>query len=144
MIGFRQQGEDNGHEPLLHEVTGQGKPIVLVPGILSGWLSWIPFAERLSKERNVIRVQLRSIELAEAGEPFPDDYGTCTEREAPLATVDGLGLDSFDLAGWSYGGHVALAFALEYLERVRTLTLIEPEASWILRKTGHARRGPGT
>ncbi len=34
---------------LLHEVTGQGDPIVLVPGGLSGWLSWIPFAERLSK-----------------------------------------------------------------------------------------------
>jgi pimeloyl-ACP methyl ester carboxylesterase len=71
------------------------------------------------------------------GEPFPDDYGTLTEREALRATVDGLGLDSFDLAGWSYGGQVALAFALEYPERVRTLTLIEPEASWILRETGH-------
>lgn len=124
---------------LLHEVTGQGEPIVLVPGGLSGWLSWIPFAERLSKERMVVRVQLRSIELAEAGEPFPEDYGTLTEREALLATVDELGLETFDLAGWSYGGHVALAFALEYPERVRTLTLIEPEASWTLRETGHAK-----
>jgi pimeloyl-ACP methyl ester carboxylesterase len=123
---------------LLHEVTGQGEPIVLVPGGLSGWLSWIPFAERLAKERMVVRVQLRSIELAEAGEPFPDDYGTLTERDALLATVDELGLGSFDLAGWSYGGHLALDFALEYPERVRTLTLIEPEAAWILRETGHA------
>jgi pimeloyl-ACP methyl ester carboxylesterase len=124
---------------LLHEVKGQGEPIVLVPGGLSGWLSWIPFAERLAHERKVIRVQLRSVELAEAGEPYPADYGTLTEREALLATVDELGLDSFDLAGWSYGGHVALAFALEHSERVRTLTLIEPEASWILRETGHAK-----
>jgi hypothetical protein len=68
---------------LLHEVKGQGEPIVLVPGGLSGWLSWIPHAERLSKVRMVVRVQLRSIELAEAGDPFPDDYGTLTEREAP-------------------------------------------------------------
>ncbi len=124
---------------LLHEVTGQGEPLVLMPGVLSGWLSWIPFAERLSKERMVVRVQLRSIELAESGNPFPDDYGTLTEREALLATVDELGLEDFDLAGWSYGGHVALAFALEYPERVRTLTLIEPEASWILRETGRAK-----
>lgn len=126
-------------KPLLHEVTGQGEPLVLVPGGLSGWLSWIPFAERLSKERRVVRVQLRSVELAEAGEPFPDDYGILTEREALLATVDELGLDSFDLAGWSHGGGVALAFALEYPERVRTLTLIEPEAPWILRETGHLK-----
>jgi len=123
---------------LLHDVKGEGEPIVLVPGGLSGWLSWIPHAERLSAERMVIRVQLRSVELAETGEPFPEDYGTLTEREVLRATVDELGLDSFDLAGWSYGGHVALAFALEYPERVRTLTVIEPSALWILRETGHA------
>lgn len=126
-------------KPLLYEVRGRGAPIVLMPGGLSGWLSWIPFAERLSEERMVVRVQLRSVELAEAGEPFADDYdGTLTEREALLATADELGLDSFDLAGWSHGGGVALAFALEHPERVRTLTLIEPEASWVLRETGHA------
>lgn len=123
---------------LLHEVKGQGEPVVLVPGGLSGWLSWIPHAERLSKERMVVRVQLRSIELAEAGEPFPEDYGVLTEREALHATVNELGLDTFDLAGWSHGGLVSLAFALEYPDRVRTLTLIEPEAPWILRETGHA------
>lgn len=123
---------------LLHEVKGQGEPIVLVPGGLSGWLSWIPFAERLSKERMVVRVQLRSVELVEAGEPYPPDYGTLTEREALLATVDKLGFEEFDLAGWSYGGHVALAFALEYPERVRTLALIEPPAVWVLRESGHA------
>jgi pimeloyl-ACP methyl ester carboxylesterase len=123
---------------LLHEVKGQGEPIVLVPGGLSGWLSWIPHAERLSTERMVVRVQLRSVELAEAGEPFPEDYGTLTEREALHATMNELGLDSFDLVGWSYGGHVSLAFALEYPERVRTLTVIEPAAFWVLRETGHA------
>jgi pimeloyl-ACP methyl ester carboxylesterase len=123
---------------LLHEVKGQGEPIVLVPGGLSGWLSWIPHTERLSAERMVVRVQLRSVELAEAGEPFPADYGILTEREALRTTVDELGLEIFDLAGWSHGGLVALAFALEYPERVRTLTLIEPGAFWILRETGRA------
>lgn len=124
---------------LLYEVTGQGVTIVLVPGGVSGWLSWIPFAERLAPGRTVVRVQLCSVELVEAGEPFPDDYGILTEREALLATVDELGLDSFDLAGWSHGGAVALAFALEYPERVRTITLIEPEAPWLLRETGNAK-----
>lgn len=129
--------EAMNQKPLLHEVKGQGEPIVLAPGGVSGWLSWIPHAERLSAERMVVRVQLRSVELAEAGEPYPTDYGTLTEREALLATIDDLGLDSFNLVGWSYGGHVALAFALEYPERVRTLTLIEPSAFWVLRETGH-------
>jgi pimeloyl-ACP methyl ester carboxylesterase len=123
---------------LLHEVKGQGEPIVLVPGGVSGWRSWIPHAERLATKRMVVRVQLRSVELAEAGQPHPPDYGTITEREALHATVNKLGLDRFDLAGWSYGGHVALAFTLEYSHRVRSLTVIEPSAMWILRETGHA------
>jgi len=124
--------------PLLHEIKGEGEPIVLVPGGLSGWLSWVPFVAPLAQDRQVVRVQLRSVELAEAGTPFPPDYGTLTEREALRATVYQLGLDRFDLAGWSYGGHVALAFALEYPQRMRTLTVIEPPAVWILRETGHA------
>ena len=56
-----------------------------------------PHAEQLSADRKVIRVQLRSIELAEAGEPFPDDYGPLTEVEALHAIVNELELESFDL-----------------------------------------------
>ncbi|MGD9710640.1 MAG: alpha/beta fold hydrolase, partial [Thermomicrobiales bacterium] len=46
----------------------------------------------------------------------------------------------FDLAGWSSGAAVSLAFALEYPERVRTLTLIEPPALWVLRDTEYDGR----
>ena len=124
--------------PLLHDVTGTGEPVVLVPGGLSGWASWVSTAERLSARRMAVRVQVRSVELAEAEAPIPPGYGTSTEREALRATLDALGLDRVDLVGWSYGGHISLAFALAYPERVRTLTVIEPPAAWILRETGHA------
>jgi pimeloyl-ACP methyl ester carboxylesterase len=129
--------------PLLYEVTGRGDPIVLMPGGLSGWRSWIPFVEPLAKERQVVRVQLRSVELAEGGRPYPPDYGTLTEREGLRATVDELGLDRFHLVGWSYGAHCSLAFTLEYPRRVGTLTVIEPPAVWILRETGHAMKALG-
>lgn len=127
-----------GVRPLLHEVTGSGDPIVLVPGILTGWVSWKSHAERLAERHTVVRVQARSVELAEAGDPIPPDYSIAIERDALRATVDTLGLDRFDLVGWSLGGGISLAFALEYPERVRTLALIEPEASWVLRATGRA------
>ena len=123
--------------PLLHEVTGAGHPIVLMPGGLSGWVQWIDHAERLTERHMVVRVQLRSVELVEAGESFPADYGMPMERDALLATVNALGLERFDLAGWSSGGGVALAFAMKHSERVRTLTLIEPAAMWLLRELGH-------
>ena len=124
-------------QPLLHDVSGQGDPLVLVPGGLSGWVSWIGHARLLSTDRTVVRVQHRGLELAGSGQPIPETYATETETDALLATVDTLGLERFDLAGWSLGGHVALAFALAHPDRVRTLTLIEPAAYWILRQTGY-------
>jgi pimeloyl-ACP methyl ester carboxylesterase len=124
--------------PLLHAVIGEGEPIVLMPGTITGWVDWLPYAERFAERHMVVCPQLRSIELIEAGQPIPETYGVDTEREALLATADTLGLDQFDLVGWSSGGHIALMFALAYPERVRTLTLIEPSAVWLLRETGRA------
>jgi pimeloyl-ACP methyl ester carboxylesterase len=123
--------------PLLHEVTGRGDPLVLMPGTLTGWASWVAPAERLAANHRVVRAQARVIELVEAGMPIPSSYDIPMEREALRATVDALGLDRFDLAGWSLGGGVSLSFALAYPERVRTLTLIEPAALWLLRATGY-------
>jgi pimeloyl-ACP methyl ester carboxylesterase len=124
--------------PLLYEVTGHGDPVVLVPGSLTGWASWISHTERLATSHMVVRVQVRNVELVEAGMPIPGTYGVATEREGLRATVDALGLDRFDLVGWSLGGAVSLAFAFAWPERVRTLTLIEPAALWMLRESGHA------
>jgi pimeloyl-ACP methyl ester carboxylesterase len=123
--------------PLLHEVTGRGDPLVLMPGTLTGWASWVAPAERLAANHRVVRAQARVIELVEAGMPIPSSYDIPMEREALRATVDALGLDRFDLAGWSLGGGVSLSFALAFPERVRTLTLIEPAALWLLRATGY-------
>jgi pimeloyl-ACP methyl ester carboxylesterase len=127
----------SAERPLLYEVTGQGDPIVLMPGTLTGWIFWIAHAEQLASHHTVIRAQLRNVELAEAGQPIPASYAFTTERDALLATVNSLGLETFDLAGWSSGAMAALVFALEYPQRVRTLTLIEPPAFWVLRATGY-------
>jgi pimeloyl-ACP methyl ester carboxylesterase len=130
-------GHHGSMRPLVYDVTGKGEPIVLVPGTLTGWASWVPHAERLSGTRQVIRVQLRNVELAESGQPIPASYGVQTEVDGLLATVDELGLDRCDMAAWSLGGLVSLAFAMQYPERVNTLTVIEPAALWVLRATGH-------
>jgi pimeloyl-ACP methyl ester carboxylesterase len=127
---------------LQHESSGVGEPIVLVPGGLTGWLSWIPHAERLSKTRRVIRVQPIHNELGSAGHPGDPGYTRITEREALRMTMDELDLERADFAGWSGGGRALIEFALEYPARVRTLTLVEPAAYWILEKLRDAV--PGT
>jgi hypothetical protein len=51
------KGEITEPRVLQYDVKGEGEPLVLVPGGLTGWLSWIPHAERLAATRKTIRVQ---------------------------------------------------------------------------------------
>ncbi|MFY9587030.1 MAG: alpha/beta hydrolase [Actinomycetota bacterium] len=126
---------------LQNDVTGSGDPIVLVPGGLTGWLSWVPHAARLAASRTVIRVQPIHNELGSAGRPGDTTYTRDTEREALRLTIDALGIDRADFAGWSGGGRALIEFALTYPERIRTLTLVEPAAYWILEKLGDSVSG---
>jgi pimeloyl-ACP methyl ester carboxylesterase len=121
---------------LQYEDTGEGPPIVLVPGALTGWLSWIPHAERLSVTRRAIRVQPIHNELGSAGQPGDLSYTAETERESLRLTLDELDLDAADFAGWSGGGRALMEFALSYPDRVRSLTLVEPAAYWVLEQLG--------
>jgi pimeloyl-ACP methyl ester carboxylesterase len=121
---------------LQYDDRGEGEPIVLAPGGLTGWLSWIPHQERLVLRHRVIRVQPIHNELGSAGRPGQPGYTAEVEREALRMTLDQLGLDRPNLVGWSGGGRAALEFATEYPERVRSLTLVEPAAYWILEQLG--------
>lgn len=120
-----------------YDISGQGSPVVLVPGGLTGWTSWGPYAQVLSEKRKVIRVQVLSVMWGLEDQPLPDDYSMRTESEALGATLDSLGFtEPVDVVGWSFGGFVSLVFALDHPVRVRTLTLIEPPAYWVLRSNG--------
>lgn len=118
------------------DVKGDGEPLVLVPGGLTGWLSWIPHQERLSVTRKAIRVQPIHNELGSAGRAGDPTYAAETEREALRLTLDALGVDGADFAGWSGGGRALIEFALAYPNRVSTLTLVEPAAYWVLEQLG--------
>ena len=121
---------------LTYEVKGEGDPVVLVPGGLTGWISWIPHAERLSASWQTIRVQPIHNELGSAGQPGDPSYTAVTERESLRMTLDAIGIDGAHFAGWSGGGRALIEFALAYPERVRSLALIEPAAYWILDQLG--------
>ncbi len=119
------------------KVTGTGAPLVLVGGGLTGWISWDPHAERLSATRKVVRLQPLNVQWGLEDTPLPRDYSVKTEGGAIAAALDDLGLtDPLDVVGWSFGGFAALDFALDHPARIRTLTLIEPPALWVLHATG--------
>ncbi len=118
------------------EITGAGDPVVLVPGGLTGWVSWRAHAEQLASSRRVVRVQLLSVDCGLTGAALPATYSVGTESTALRQTLDHAGIGRADFAGWSYGGEILLDFALSHPNRVRTLTLIEPPAFWVLRSRG--------
>jgi pimeloyl-ACP methyl ester carboxylesterase len=115
---------------------GAGNPLVLVPGGLTGWVSWLPHLERLVNRYRVIRVQPIHNELGSKGVPGDPGYTAQIERESLRLTLDALDLERPHLAGWSGGGLALIEFAIEYPERVRSLTLVEPAAYWILAQLG--------
>lgn len=115
-----------------HHVAGEGDQLVLVPGGVTGWLSWIPHQERLMDHHRVVRVQPIHNELGSAGQPGDPGYSAAIERESLRLTLDRLGIDKVDFAGWSSGARALIQFAVKYPERVRSLALIEPPAYWLL------------
>ena len=105
------------------EVSGRGRPLVLVPGGLTGWLSWKPHAERLSAEYRVVQVQLLNVDLGLRKERLPNDYSVDMEVRALSAALDKEGIEEADFAAWSFGAEITLSFAIANPGRVRTLTL---------------------
>lgn len=115
-------------------ITGEGPPIVLVPGGLTGWVSWDSFVPHFSKEKKVVQVQLLNVQYGLENKPLPHLYSVSTESKALEAALSAAHIEGkADFIGWSYGGLILLDYALNHPEKIRTLTLIEPPALWIVR-----------
>lgn len=118
---------------LEHDRVGIGEPpIVLLPGGLTGWQSWLPLVPGLSADRSVVRMQLICNAEGLAGRPGDPAYDADVERESIEMTLAEAGVSEMHLVGWSNGGRVALDFALAHPERIITLTLVEPAAYWLV------------
>jgi pimeloyl-ACP methyl ester carboxylesterase len=114
-------------------VSGQGQPIVLVGGGLQGRDSWGPVLPRLETMRRVVRPQNLNVAFGVEGQDLPSGYSVRMESAALRRALDKLALKGpVDVIGWSSGGAIALDFALGNPERIRSLTLIEPAAFWVL------------
>ncbi len=107
--------------------SGEGAPIVLLPGIGGNGQIWHRFIEDLSRDHvvytpDVIGWAGRCVQTA----PLRDAHDVATW----LAEVfDGLGADRVHLAGNSLGAWLAGAVAVYRSDRLASLTMIEPSAA---------------
>ena len=122
-------------EPLVLESfsEGSGAPLVMLGGGTLGAAEFEPHAHALAGEFRVIRLQTLNIERAQKREPLPSDYSVKTESAAMARALDLLGVTTaVDVVGHSFGALIALDFALDHPDRIRTLVLAEPPAFWVV------------
>ncbi|GAA4591374.1 alpha/beta fold hydrolase [Planotetraspora phitsanulokensis] len=102
-----------------------GEPLVLLHGGGTTSTVWFGQVEQLSRTRRVYAVDT----IGDAGRSVAD--GRPVTAPADLmdwldGLLGGLGLDAVDLCGHSYGGWLALGYALHAPQRVRRLALLDP------------------
>jgi pimeloyl-ACP methyl ester carboxylesterase len=104
---------------------GRGEPIVLVPGLAGGWELVAPLARRLAQRNEVILYNLRG----ERGPHGGAGAGCIGAYARDLAgVIERLRLERPTVLGVSFGGAVALEFAVEFPRRLGALIVQGAEA----------------
>lgn len=102
-----------------------GPPLLLLPGGRSTSASWFANAGALGRTHRVYAADL----IGDPGRSVPGGPPLRTVDDLRVwldALLDGLGVAATDLAGHSYGGWIALHYALRAPGRVRRLVLVDP------------------
>src|SRR5215831_18646074 len=114
---------------------GSGPPLVMLGGGTRGADEFTPHATLLGGSYRTIRLQTLNISRSRQKQPLPADYSIGIEVAAVDETLNRLGVRvPADFVGHSMGALIALQFALQHPEKVRSLTLAEPPAFWVVPK----------
>ena len=108
-----------------YEVHGsQGAPIVLLNGIMMSTMSWKPFIEPMTKNNILVLVDFFDQGQSER---MTENYDHSIQVELLDAVLDKvaaeLWYEKFNIMGISYGGEIAIQYALAHPQRVRRLIL---------------------
>lgn len=119
-VNFVAYAKVNGVK-LYYELQGEGEPLAFLNGIFMSTKSWSPQTKLFSKKYKVLLHDFRGQWQSDTPsgkysfELHADDF-----QELLLH----LGVNKIHVVGTSYGGEVAMAFAIKYPEMVKSLTLI--------------------
>ncbi len=108
---------------------GAGEPLLIVHGLGSSHRDWEDQIALLSPHFRVVAPSMRGFGESEKGH---SSHSVKTWSEDLLALADFLGLDTFHLMGFSMGGAISYQTAVDYQERLRSLTIINSLPSFEL------------
>ena len=113
---------------------GVGEPLVLIHGTASSLHTWDKWSQELKSNYRVIRLDLPGFGLT--GPDWADRYEIEDDVRLLTAFLARLGVEKVHLAGSSLGGRIAWQLALDYPEKVESLTLLNalgyPQERWPL------------
>ena len=119
---------------LAHVRRGSGPPLVLIHGIGSQWQMWKPVLDRVSRDREVVALDLPGFGDSA---PLPGPPTVEALADAVAEFLDGIGLGGAHVAGNSLGGAVALAMARA--GTARSACVLSPAGFGNMREGTYAR-----
>ncbi len=102
-------------------VIGEGEPLLLVHGFLGRATSWVKHIPTLSKNHQLILVELRDHGYSTN---LKDTYNNFEAAADMVAVLDAIGIKSVDAAGFSAGALALLNMAVEHPERLKSIAVI--------------------
>jgi pimeloyl-ACP methyl ester carboxylesterase len=108
---------------------GKGRPVAMLNGFAATSADWDPsFIDRLASSNELILLNNRGIGgSTDDGQPF--DIEKLADDCARVIEV--LGIERAGVIGWSMGGFIAQAFAVQYPDRVEKLVLLSTDPGGI-------------
>ncbi|MER5205357.1 alpha/beta fold hydrolase [Streptomyces sp. NPDC002825] len=129
----------HGTTHVLHHGPEDGPPVLLLPGGGGTACSWRTTAAALGATHRVHAVDLVGGPGRSRADGRP--IRTAADLTASLdAVLDGLGLVSASFCGHSYGGWIALRYALAAPDRTRRLALLDPTGCFAVFRPGYLLR----
>jgi proline iminopeptidase len=126
MTGMPMFRAPDGTE-LAYRASGQGSPLVCVPGGPMRDSAYLGDLGGLSARRQLIIADLRGTGRS-AIPADPASYRCDRIADDVGALQEHLGVDSIDLLGHSAGANIAVQYAIRHPGRIRRLALITPSA----------------
>jgi pimeloyl-ACP methyl ester carboxylesterase len=109
--------------------VGRGPPVLVLNGFGATSADWDPdFIDRLATSNELILLNNRGI-----GSSTDDGQSFAIAKLAADAAhvIESLGIERANVMGWSMGGFIAQAFALNYADRVDKLVLLSTDSGGI-------------
>lgn len=119
---------------------GQGEPVVLVMGLGCSSAMWFRIAPLLARTHRVILLDNRGAGLTRV--PFFVVHRVSSMAADIAAVMEAAGVRSAHVVGFSMGGMISQQFAIDFPERVRTLSLLGTHSGgpWAVQATAPVRK----